>query len=59
MDKALQAEGYFRRAIEASPENGEMHFMLGNALFGQKKIAEALACYTKAEKLGCRDEVRQ
>lgn len=59
MDRAIKAEIYFKRAAEASPENGELHFMLGNAFLGQQKIADALMCYTKAEKLGCRDEVRQ
>jgi len=59
LNKAIQAEGYFQKAVDTSSQNGELHFMLGNALFGQQKLAEALKCYAKAQQLGCSDEVKQ
>lgn len=53
------AEGYCSNAIEIAPDNGELHFMLGNALFGQQRISEALQSYAKAERYGCSDESKK
>lgn len=59
IDKVDKAEGFFRRVVNAVPENGEFHFMLGNALFGQQRISEALQSYAKAERYGCSDESKK
>lgn len=59
MDKPKKAEVFFEKAIELVPQNGEIHFMLGNALFGQQRLSEALQSYAKAEKYGCSDESRK
>lgn len=59
LDQAKQAEKYFRKGINLLPKNGELHFMLGNALFGQQRISEALQSYAKAERYGCSDESKK
>lgn len=59
IDKVDKAESFFRRVVNAVPENGEFHFMLGNALFGQQRISEALQSYAKAERYGCSDESKK
>ena len=56
LNQAKQAEGYFRRGLNLSVKNGELNFLLGNALFGQQRISEALQYYAKAERYGCSDE---
>lgn len=53
------AEMYCSMAIGVTPINGELHFMLGNALFGQQRISEALQSYAKAERYGCSDESKK
>ncbi len=53
------AEMYCSIAIGVAPINGELHFMLGNALFGQQRISEALQSYAKAERYGCSDESKK
>ncbi len=53
------AEMYCKIAIGIIPINGELHFMLGNALFGQQRISEALQSYAKAEHYGCSDESKK
>lgn len=59
LNKANEAEKYFMRAVKVSPDNGELHFMLGNAFFGQQRISQALQSYAKAERYGCSDESRK
>lgn len=59
LNQAKQAEKYFRKATNLLPKNGELHFMLGNALFGQQRISEALQSYAKAECYGCSDESKK
>lgn len=53
------AEMYFNIALGVAPNNGELYFMLGNALFGQQRISEALQSYAKAERYGCSDESKK
>lgn len=50
---------YFHAAIGVAPVSGELHFMLGNALFGQQRISEALQSYAKAERYGCGDKSKK
>lgn len=59
LDQAKQAESFFRKASNLSSRDGELHFMLGNALFGQQRISEALQSYAKAERYGCSDESKK
>ena len=59
LNQAKQAEGYFRRGLNLSVKNGELNFLLGNALFGQQRISEALQYYAKAERYGCSDESKK
>ena len=53
MKRMEEAEAWFRGAVELDGNNGEYCFDLGNSLFGQQKLSEALACYARAERLGC------
>lgn len=59
VDKVNKAESVFRKIVNIAPQNGEFHFMLGNALFGQQRISEALQSYAKAERYGCSDESKK
>lgn len=59
LNKADEAEKYLMQAVRVAPNNGELHFMLGNALFGQQRISEALQYYAKAESYGCSDESKK
>lgn len=54
-----EAEQCFLKAVDLQPEIGEHYFNLGNSLFGQQRLAEAMQQYAKAIQLGCRDEVMQ
>lgn len=51
------AENDFRRAIELDDKNGERYFDLGNSLFGQQRLSEALESYAAATQFGCREEI--
>lgn len=59
LDNPDSAEVYCSNAIGIAPINGELHFMLGNALFGQQRISEALQSYAKAERYGCSDDSKK
>lgn len=54
-----EAEKCFLKAIYLEPQIGEHYFNLGNSLFGQQRLAEAMQQYSKAIQLGCRNEVMQ
>ena len=54
-----EAERCFKKATEVEPNAGEHYFNLGNSLFGQQRLAEAMSQYAKAIQLGCRDEMMQ
>lgn len=58
-DRLADAEQYFRQAVDLDSATGERYFALANSLFGQKRYAEALEYYAKAEQLGCSDKVRE
>jgi tetratricopeptide (TPR) repeat protein/serine/threonine protein kinase len=45
------AETCFRTAIELNPSNGLIHYSLGNALFHQGKLDEAIGAYHQAVRL--------
>lgn len=59
LNQPNMAEIFFQKALLLSGEDGELHFMLGNALFGQQRISEALQSYAKAERYGCSDESKK
>lgn len=46
-----EAERLFRQAIQIEPNNFEAYKKLGNALYNQGKIEEAIASYQKALSL--------
>lgn len=58
MNKFDEAFGYFQRAVEADPENGDNVFNLANAYFFSGDIPQAIENYTKAEMLKCSDDVK-
>ena len=43
-----EAEGHFCRAIDKDANYGRAHAYLGNALYKQKRISEAIAAWNKA-----------
>jgi serine/threonine-protein kinase len=45
------AAACFRRAIALGLKDGRVHYNLGNALYGQRKLGEAVAEYRRAVKL--------
>lgn len=47
-----EAAGYFRRAVKASPSNGDYRIRYGDALFKLDQFADAKAQYAKAQSLG-------
>lgn len=53
-----EAFGYFNRAVEADPENGDNVFNLANAYFFSGDIPMAIEKYTAAELLPCSDDVK-
>ncbi len=54
-----QAEAYFRDAVKLQPYVGERYFDLGNSLFGQQRLSEAMTYYATASQLGCSAEIMQ
>ncbi len=52
-----EAEKDFRNAAELDNKTGERFFDLGNSLFGQQRLSEALECYATASQLGCREDI--
>lgn len=59
MNRLVDAEQYFVKAVNLDPNTGERYFDLGNCYFGQQRLKDALEQYASAIKLGCRDEVMQ
>ncbi len=53
-----EAFGYFQRAVEADPQNGDNVFNLANAYFFAGDIPKAMENYTAAELLECSDDVK-
>ena len=53
-----EAFGYFNRAVEADPQNGDNVFNLANAYFFSGDIPKAIENYTAAELLPCSDDVK-
>ena len=56
-EKFSCAEKYFLKAMELESNVGERYFDLGNSLFGQQRLSEALKQYAMAIQYGCSDEV--
>lgn len=56
--KFEEAFGYFQRAVDADPENGDNVFNLANAYFFAGDIPKAMENYTAAEMLKCSDDVK-
>ena len=52
------AFGYFNRAVESDPQNGDHVFNLANAYFFAGDIPKAMENYTAAEMMECSDDVR-
>jgi len=59
LEKHEEAEKHLQKAVDFDSTNGERYFDLGNVKLTLGKLPKALACYSKAEKLGCDDEVMQ
>lgn len=57
MNHFKEAEREFRKAIELDNKTGERYFDLGNSLFGQQRLSEALVSYAAATQFGCREEI--
>ncbi len=53
-DEAIK---HFIHAAEVDPNNGDNYYNLGNAYFFMKEYAGCLDMYTKAENMGCSEEV--
>lgn len=53
-DEAIK---HFIHASEVDPHNGDNYYNLGNAYFFMKEYAGCLDMYTKAENMGCSEEV--
>ena len=53
-----EAFGYFNRAVEAEPQNGDNVFNLANAYFFSGDIPKAMEYYTQAEMMECSDDVK-
>lgn len=54
-----EAEDCFRKVLDLEPNNGEHYFNLGNSLFGQRRLSEAMQQYANAIHFGCKDDVMQ
>ena len=59
LEKFQESEQYFQEAVDLDSANGERYFDFGWAKFGLEKYPETLSNFTKAEQLGCSDEVMQ
>lgn len=57
--KFQEAETLFIKAIEIESHVGEHYFNLGNSLFGQRRLSEAMQQYANAIHFGCKDDVMQ
>ncbi|MER2080026.1 MAG: tetratricopeptide repeat protein [Ruminococcus sp.] len=58
LNRFAEAFGYFERAVEADPQNGDNVFNLANAYFFSGDIPKAIENYTAAELLDCSDDVK-
>ena len=58
MSRFDEAFGYFKRAVDSDPENGDNVFNLANAYFFSGDIPKAMENYTAAEMLECSDDVK-
>lgn len=56
--KFEEAFGFFRRATDNDPENGDNLFNMGNAYFFLGNIASAMEYYTLASQKKCSDDVK-
>ena len=50
LEKRENALGYFNRAVEVDPDNGDNYFNLGNAYFFQDQYTKAFDCYVDAKE---------
>lgn len=57
LKKYKEALGYFEKAKQADPENGDNYFNYGNACFFNEDYVGALDAYLEAEKRECSDDV--
>lgn len=57
LEKHENALGYFNRAVEVDPDNGDNYFNLGNAYFFQDQYTKAFDCYVDAKERGCSDDI--
>lgn len=57
--KFQEAETLFIKASEIESHVGEHYFNLGNSLFGQRRLSEAMQQYANAIHFGCKDDVMQ
>lgn len=57
LEQFMKAEKEFRKAVELDNKTGERYFDLGNSLFGQQRLSEAMECYACATQLGCGEEI--
>ncbi len=46
----VEAETFYRSALEENPENAQLYFNLGNALAKQDKVQEAIDAYLEFDK---------
>lgn len=51
------ALGYFSKAVELDPENGDNYFNLANAYFFMDNVSKAFELYVDAERIGCSNDV--
>lgn len=54
-----EALTYYQQNLELNPEDGNNHYMLGNAYFVNSKYQKAFAEYVEAENKGCTGEAEQ
>jgi tetratricopeptide (TPR) repeat protein len=59
LNRLLESEEFFLKAVELDSENGEKYFDLANIKFGLENYTEALSNYAKVEQYGCQDDVMQ
>lgn len=58
MSQFDKAFGYFQKAVDANPNNGDNVFNLANAYFFAGDIPKAMENYTAAELMECSDDVK-
>ena len=58
LSKFDKAFGYFQRAVDADPNNGDNVFNMANAYFFAGDIPKAMENYTAAQLLECSDDVK-